>query len=163
MSTITTKAQEREAIAKIREILETLEPGSYVRMAITENVLRMAADNIEYDFGNSPDDQIEHWQKTASEYREELFALEEENARLEASTTQALECANSRIKELERNLYESLDTAKRHEEERDAMNDCYATLQEEYDALERRVREIEDKNIRLKAKIYDFMMEKEVR
>ena len=160
---VTTKAQEREALRKITEILENLEPGSYVRMAITPRILEMAADNIEYDFGNSPDDQIEHWQKTASDYREELFSLKEENARLEASTTQALECANSRIKELERNLYESIDTTKRLEEERDAMTDSYNQLQFDYEAQERRVRELEDKSIRLKAKMYDFMMEKEVR
>ena len=160
---ITTKEQERVALSRIREILETLEPGSYVRMAITENVLRMAADNIEYDFGNSPDDQIEHWQKTASEYREELFSLKEENARLEASTTQALECANTRIKELERNMSDFQDIAIQHEEERDAMTDSYNQLRSDYEELERRVRETEDKNIRLKAKLYDMMTAKEVR
>lgn len=163
MSTITTKAQEREALRKITEILETLEPGSYVRMAITPRVLEMASDNIEFDFGNSPDDQIEYWQKTASDYREELCSLKEENARLEASTTQALECANARIKELERNLYESLETAKHREEERDAINDSFTQIRSECEELEHLAKEFKDENIRLKARIYDLVMEKEVR
>lgn len=143
---ITTKAQEREALQKIREILSTLESDSYIRMAITDNVLRMAEENIEFDFGNSPDDAIEHWQKTASDYREELFTVKEELQKKAEGFDSMARHANKcelEIAELQGNLLHKADE--------------YNTLQEEYDALEYRVRELENENIRLKAKLYDMM------
>ena len=149
---ITTKEQERTALRKITEILDTLEPGSYVRMAITENVLRMASDNIEFDFGNSPDDQIEYWQKTASDYREELFAAKEELQKKSEGFDSWARYANKcelEIAELQGNLMHKSDE--------------YDTLQGKCGALEHCAREFENENIRLKAKLYDIMTAKEVR
>ena len=149
---VTTKEQERKALAKITEILETLEPGSYVRMAITSNVLRMAADNIEFDFGNSPDDQIEHWQKTAADYREKLFAVKEE---LDKNTA-AFDSMGKHANKCEMEIVELKAEIEDLRYKRDSAVAESAHLGGVCDKLE-------NENMRLKAKLHDMMMAKEVR
>lgn len=151
MSHITTKQEERNALQKIREILETLEPESYVRMAITPRVLEMAAENIEMDFGNSPDDAIEYWQKTASEYREELFATKEE---LEKKTV-AFDSMGKHANKCEMEIVELKAEIEDLRYKKDSAIAESAHLGGVCDKLE-------NENIRLKAKLYDMMMEKEV-
>lgn len=174
-----TKAQELEALEKIEKILEPFDENTYLGTALKyetaygESPMGDARRNYHEDACLSMADRLTSARKRIDELTGELIMvresasarireLEEENARLEASTTQALECANSRIKELERNLYESIDATKRLEEERDAMNDTCTQLRSECEGLERLVKEFEAENIRLKARIYDLVIAKEV-
>ncbi len=53
----TTKEQERAALAKIRDILNELEPGSYVRAAF-DSCIEYAEDNIKNDWACSPSDML---------------------------------------------------------------------------------------------------------
>ena len=146
---VTTKEQERKALEKIREILDALEPGSYVRMAITENVLRMAADNIEFDFGNSPDDQIEYWQKTASEYREEVFATKEE-------LEKKIAAFDSMGKHANKCEMESVALKAEIEDLRYKRDSAVAESAHLGGVCDK----LENENIRLKAKLYDMMTAK---
>lgn len=174
-----TKQQEREALEKIEKILEPFDENTYLGTALKfetvygESPVNDARRNCDEDACLSMADRLTSARKRIDELTGELIMvreratarireLEEENARLEASTTQALECANSRIKELERNLYESIDTTKRLEEERDAINDSYTQIRSECEGLEHIAKQFESENIRLKARIYDLVIAKEV-
>ena len=145
MATITTKEQERKALSNIREILETLEPDSYIRMAITDNVLRMAEENIEFDFGNSPDDQVEYWQKTASNYREELFTVKEELQK----KAEAFDSMGKHANKCEMEIVE----LKAEIEDLRYKRDSAVAENTQLDAV---CDKLENENIRLKAKLYDM-------
>lgn len=69
-----TKQQERDAIEKIRAILETLGPGSYTATAL-EGCLEIADQNIEYDFGDSMKARAESARKDAERYHNALNNL----------------------------------------------------------------------------------------
>lgn len=146
MSHITTKQEERAALQKIREILENLEPESYVRMAITPRVLEMAADNIEFDFGNSPDDAIEYWQKTANEYGEELFATKEELQK----KTGAFDSMAKHANKCEMEIVELKAEIEDLRYKKDSAVAESAHLGGVCDKLENEI-------LRLKAKLYDYM------
>lgn len=65
------KQQERDAIAKIRAILETLGPMSYTATAL-EGCLEIADQNIEYDFGDSMKKRLESAEKDVARLRDQL-------------------------------------------------------------------------------------------
>lgn len=83
---MTTKEQERQAIAKIRKIVEGLGENSYVGTAM-EGVLEVAEQNIEYDAAFS----LKGEAKVADERR---AAAVEENERLEKLLEEERKIAN---------------------------------------------------------------------
>ncbi len=97
-----TKAQEREALEKIRAIVETLGPRSYVGTAL-EGCLQDAEINIENDFVDS---MKARWESAAVELKQEMAehkATKEELAR----TRQALQEAESNVEYLGRKVEEA--------------------------------------------------------
>lgn len=67
---MTTKEQERQAIQKIRKIVEGMGENSYLAMAM-EGVLETAEENIEYDAAFSLKGRAEIAEKEASELKRE--------------------------------------------------------------------------------------------
>lgn len=63
------KQQERDAIEKIRAILETLGPNSYTVTAL-EGCLEIADQNVEYDFADSMKGRAESAKKEAEHFRD---------------------------------------------------------------------------------------------
>lgn len=144
---MTTKAQERQALEKIREILETLDADGYVRTAF-DGVLEIAETNIENDWACSLKEQVESARAGESDWKEKY-----------SRTLEDLRAANGRIDELECNWNEE-------QEERDALEDELAEAKEEWGkakdaaiALKNKAATLETEIIRLKAKLYDYMTE----
>lgn len=73
---MTTKEQERQAIAKIRRIVEGLGENSYVGTAM-EGVLEVAEENIEYDAAFSLKGRTEAAELREKELKEHVEKLEE--------------------------------------------------------------------------------------
>lgn len=78
---ITTKAQEREALEKIRKIVEELGENSYVGMAM-EGVFELAETNIENDFGFTMTAEAEEKLKRADKKLSEAFEKHQEAEKL---------------------------------------------------------------------------------
>ena len=77
-NTNATKQQERDALAKIRAMVEELGPDSYVRTAF-EGCFEIADQNIEYDFGDSMKHRVESSQRDADEVKRQLAKAEQDN------------------------------------------------------------------------------------
>lgn len=109
---MTTKEQERQAIAKIRRIVEGLGENSYVGTAM-EGVLEIAEQNIEYDAAFSLKGEVEvaeKQQKEATQENEKLKKLLEEERKiannLRAQLTKAQSIANRMAMPIQ--MYEEL-------------------------------------------------------
>lgn len=92
---MTTKEQERQAIQKIKKIVEGMGENSYLATAM-EGVLETAEENIEYDAAFSLKGRAEVAEKEASELkkeneelRKELKEAQERVARLESRCNEA--------------------------------------------------------------------------
>ena len=70
-----TKEQERDAIVKIKAILETLGPQSYVATAL-EGCLEIAEQNIEFDFADSMKGRMESYAQEAADAKRKIANLE---------------------------------------------------------------------------------------
>lgn len=149
---MTTKAQERQALQKIREILETLDADGYVRTAF-DGVLDIAETNIENDWACSLKEQVESARAGESDWKEKY-----------SRTLEDLRAANARIEKLSCDLDYEQERRKNAEAQYDeAESASYEearmlreSLQESQLNLSAANREI----IELKAKLYDYMTEK---
>lgn len=81
---MTTKEQERKALAQIKKIVEGLGEGSYIGMAF-EGCFEDAEENIENDFGCSMKQRVDKANETAAYYKRaaETFSAEADKARAE--------------------------------------------------------------------------------
>lgn len=127
---MTTKEQERQAIAKIRKIVEGLGENSYVGMAM-DGVLEVAEQNIEYDAAFSLKGEVKVAEEREAEQREcaenlrkELKALKE---RYELLANQKQQQEDRLIKQLQ----ESQKWAERYEMPK-AMFEGLEQILEEY-------------------------------
>lgn len=92
---MTTKQQERDALAKIRKIVESLGEGSYIGTAF-EGCFQDAEENIENDFGCSMKQRLESAEFAEQHLREKLADATKKQAEdaAEISRLKAdLECA----------------------------------------------------------------------
>lgn len=76
-----TREQEKKALAKIREIVESLGENSYIGTAL-EGCFEIAEENIEYDFADSMKDRLETAREEANRSDETAKTLYDENQRL---------------------------------------------------------------------------------
>lgn len=127
---MTTKEQERRAIAKIRKIVEGLGENSYVGTAM-EGVLEVAEQNIDYDAAFSLKGEVEVSQKRereAEEENEKLKKLLEKEQKiaddLRAQLTKAKSIANQMAMPIQ--MYEELIAIlnERKEEEEDRISEA---------------------------------------
>ena len=142
---MTTKEQERKALAQIRKIIDGLDAGSYIEIAL-EGCLEIAEENIENDFAGSMKQRVETAEQEADLLRKKL-AKQEERLCMQAAelslTKQSMQLEQERAN-------------KAWEQNREQ----YAKLNEQSErlvALENRNAVLEDEVIHLKAKLYDMM------
>lgn len=134
---MTTKQQEREALAKIQMIIAGLGEDSYVGAAF-EGCIDLAAQNIDNDFLDSMKGRAKCWEKKTEELISEILDLKE-----------ALYRADKKAERLERQL--------EREQEWKPYTDENLISQVKYDALAKSGREMEDSDaIELVANEFGF-------
>lgn len=74
---MTTKEQERKALAQIRKIVDGLGEGSYIGTAF-EGCFELAESNIEYDFGESMQDRADCYKRTLEDREKKLKEVYQE-------------------------------------------------------------------------------------
>ena len=142
---MTTKEQERKALAKIREIVAGLGENSYVGTALT-GCLEDAEENIECDFALS---MYDRWQSSEQKLEEAQTALSEVADKLIDEGKRADEAeriANNKIESADRWCTKYHDA---HDKLCDALADVSARDAE--------IQTLEAEIIGLKAKLYDMM------
>ena len=139
---MTTKAEERQALEEIREILSRFEPDSYLNVAF-DGCLADAEDNIENDFMMS-------WKQRAESAAEAEKLAKKENAEL------SMKCKDTQ--DLCDHLTKYINGLEKQRDEmiRD-MTGTNAALKEARETLEKQKNEI----LYLKAKLYDYMVKEE--
>lgn len=98
---MTTKEQERQAIQKIRKIVESMGENSYLATAM-EGVLEMAEENIEYDAAFSLKGKAEIAEKEASDLKKENEELRKTLKEKKESVDRWESKCNEAYSELER-------------------------------------------------------------
>ena len=141
-----TKKQEREALQQIRDIVESLGKDSYIGMAF-DGCFEMAEQNMDDDFALSPRETIEGLRKKVFNNLKEIESLKQA-------------CANRDVLLHEKDrkyvaVKEELAQAQAdNEKAMDDMQDFADMLTEE----KKRSSELEMEIIKLKAKLYDYMV-----
>lgn len=137
-----TKDQERKALEQIRKIVEGLGEDSYIGMAMI-GVLEDAKENIEndwacsnYDRWQTAEQKLEQTKQGNLDLQEKLNEAKNQNLDLK----KRIEDLENRCGEYHKNVIESWNKFRAEEDKRLAA---------------------EEEIIRLKAKLYDMMMEKE--
>lgn len=120
---MTTKEQERKALAQIEKILGTLDRDSWVNTAFA-GCVEDARENIENDFANSAKERAEHYEKKYNEAKQEA---KEAREALEAMKANAEREAEKRIdKEDLRIMYSAL--LQQIDAEREAIDKAAAEI-----------------------------------
>lgn len=122
---MTTKEQERKALAQIEKILGTLDRDSWVNTAFA-GCVEDARENIENDFANSAKERAEHYEKKYNEAKQEA---KEAREAMEAMKANAEREAEKRIdKEDLRIMYSAL--VMQIDAEREAIDKAAAEIVE---------------------------------
>ena len=155
-NTPATKDQEREALEKIKAILDTLGPDSYVGTAF-EGCIEDAEENIENDFACSMKQKVEAVVVENTRLKEKVKELEDKLAESEKDYETINKVANEMINEKDAEIaslkaqVSSLAETGRWNAER-----CDEVRSEARD-LQQRAEKAEAEVVRLKAKLYDYM------
>ena len=155
-NTPATKDQEREALEKIKAILDTLGPDSYVGTAF-EGCLEIAEENIENDFAFSMKQRVEAAVVENSRLKERVKELEDKLAEsekdYEAAHAAAHLVADEKDAEIQRLKTQVQELSEKLASAEEALEDA----NEEAGNAEARSGEAQAEIIRLKAKLYDYM------
>ena len=141
-----TKEQERKALEQIVKIVESLGENSYIAMAM-QGMVEDARENIENDFGLSMKDRVETEKK-------KLAIREGQMDKMAKDLLQTRKEKESALTQLQQVMEERTDLWRRlRETEQTAMEnlDSLTVLRDMCKAQE-------DQILRLKAKLYDFMV-----
>ena len=151
---MTTKNDERNALAEIRRIVDSLGPDSYIGTAF-EGCWEIASDNIENDFADSMKERWESAREDAAHYHHACVDL---TARVD-DLNRALDCAE----EENASLRSEIGSAS---EERGALHEENSILRRSLDETEFSSREkdaeiesLREEIVHLKARLYDYMVE----
>ena len=155
-NTPATKDQEREALEKIKAILDTLGPDSYVGTAF-EGCLEIAEENIENDFACSMKQRVEAVVVENTRLKEKVKELEDKLAEsekdYEAAHAAAHLVADEKDAEIQRLKTQVQELSEKLASAEEALEDA----NEEAGSAEARSGEAQAEIIRLKAKLYDYM------
>lgn len=144
-----TKQQERDALAKIRQIVDTLGPESYLATAF-EGRFDLAAENIENDWGCSMADRVRRAEKRAAELEDKLTKSVKDYEAAHAAAHAVAEEKDAEIAKLKAQLTKMQETARWNGQRCDEEATAAGEAQRRAEAAEAEV-------IRLKAKLYDYM------
>lgn len=155
-NTPATKDQEREALEKIKAILDTLGLDSYVGTAF-EGCLEIAEENIENDFAFSMKQRVEAAVVENSRLKERVKELEDKLAEsekdYEAAHAAAHLVADEKDAEIQRLKTQVQELSEKLAPAEEALEDA----NEEAGSAEARSGEAQAEIVRLKAKLYDYM------
>lgn len=155
-NTPATKDQEREALEKIKAILDTLGPDSYVGTAF-EGCLEIAEENIENDFAFSMKQRVEAAVVENTRLKERVKELEDKLAEsekdYEAAHAAAHLVADEKDAEIQRLKTQVQELSEKLASAEEALEDA----NEEAGSAEARSGEAQAEIVRLKAKLYDYM------
>lgn len=144
-----TKQQERDALAKIRQIVDTLGPESYLAIAF-EGCFDLAAENIENDWGCSMADRVRRAEKRAAELEDKLAESVKDYEAAHAAAHAVAEEKDAEIATLKDQLAKMQEIARWNGQRCDEEATVAGEAQRRAEAAEAEV-------IRLKAKLYDYM------
>lgn len=148
-----TKQQEREALDKIRKIVDQLGPDSYLATTF-EGCFDLAAENIDNDWACSMADRARRAEKRAAELEDKLAESVKDYEAAHAAAHVVAEEKDAEITQLKARIQELEETArwngKRCDEEATAAGEA-----------QRRAEAAESEVIRLKAKLYDLLVASE--
>lgn len=142
---MTTKDQERKALAQIRKIVEGLGEESYIGIAF-EGCFEIAEENIENDFACSMKQRAEKAEKDKEYFHGIANTEAAEIARLEKRAEEAERLFNEKTGE----------ASKYYASWQEAVAVANESLQADA-AQGEKMRAMEDEIMRLKAKLYDMM------
>ena len=155
-NTPATKDQEREALEKIKAILDTLGLDSYVGTAF-EGCLEIAEENIENGFAFSMKQRVEAAVVENSRLKERVKELEDKLAEsekdYEAAHAAAHLVADEKDAEIQRLKTQVQELSEKLASAEEALEDA----NEEAGSAEARSGEAQAEIVRLKAKLYDYM------
>lgn len=137
-----TKAEERKALEKIRNIVNELGEDSYIGAAF-KGCFDIAEQNIDNDWMGSLSDSLKRLEDENRELKNKNGELKNKNAGLEYK----YEICENRLDHFKTSY---CDTEKMYQES------CEAKA-----ILETKAKELEQENIKLKARLYDLMIAKE--
>ena len=148
-----TKAEEREALRKIREILEDFDPEeTYIGKAF-EGCVEQAEENICNDFMMSYKIRYLDEQTNNCKLSDRLSASEEHRVELAKQLNQKddaiarLEDAKKQLSEEIARLYGTIDR----------MDEAYKDLEGKLEEAQRQISDLRQTVLELKAKLYDMM------
>ena len=126
---MTTKEQERQAIAKIRKIVEGLGENSYVGTAM-QGVLEIAEQNIEYDAAFSLKGEVEVAEKREKEQRTIAENLQSELKKLKEEREQEKAWFKDQQTELKKKLQEQRTLAEKYQMPEDMYQNIWMLIDE---------------------------------
>lgn len=155
-NTPATKDQEREALEKIKAILDTLGPDSYVGTAF-EGCLEIAEENIENDFAFSMKQRVEAAVVENSRLKERVKELEDKLAESEKDYEAAHAAAHLVADEKDAEIHRLKTQVQELSEKLASAEEALEDANEEAGSAEARSGEAQAEIVRLKAKLYDYM------
>lgn len=126
---MTTKEQERQAIAKIRRIVEDLGENSYIGSAM-DGVLEVAEQNIEDDAAYSMKERMEIAERREQEQRERAEKMEKELKAAQTELAQCKEWWKEQQKDLTERLQEAQELVIRYEMPEDMYKKLWLIVSE---------------------------------
>lgn len=155
-NTPATKDQEREALEKIKAILDTLGLDSYVGTAF-EGCLEIAEENIENDFAFSMKQRVEAAVVENSRLKERVKELEDKLAESEKDYEAAHAAAHLVAYEKDAEIQRLKTQVQELSEKLASAEEALEDANEEAGSAEARSGEAQAEIVRLKAKLYDYM------
>lgn len=144
-----TKQQERDALEKIRKIVEQLGPDSYLATAF-EGCFDLAAENIDNDWACSMADRARRAEKRAAELEDKLADSVKDYEAAHAAAHAVAEEKDAEIAQLKAQLAQMQETARWNGQRCDEEATAAGEAQRRAEAAEAEV-------IQLKAKLYDLL------
>lgn len=149
---MTTKEQERKALAQIRKIVEGLGENSYLSFAF-EGCFEKAEQNIENDFACSMKQELEGALDICTKRLEEICSLKEKIAKLTDEKNQEIKNRQSYAAEAQRQANRAAHLEDDFEEIRKQKLDADLAAGVAKSENEK----LKDEIIRLKARLFDLM------
>lgn len=145
-----TKQQERDALEKIRKIVEQLGPDSYLATAF-EGCFDLAAENIDNDWACSMADRARRAEKRAAELEDKLAESVKDYEAAHAAAHEIAAQKDAEIAGLKAQLAQMQETARWNGQRCDEEATAAGEAQRRAEAAEAEV-------IQLKAKLYDLLV-----
>ena len=149
---MTTKEQERKALAQIRKIVEGLGENSYIGTAF-EGCFEIAESNIENDFACSIQQQLNGALDICTKRLEEITSLKEKIAKLTDEKNQEIKNRQSYAAEAQKQANRAATLEEKLEALAKIHDEVTYDARKQQDILNEKDAEI----IRLKARLFDLM------